>query len=398
MVESEAQLRSLQIWAMTFGCELDELQLPRGSVEFVEDSSTGRSIPPSLNTFTIDPQAAAPSWMATAPPPELSQMKLALEPIDFCARFSVEVIDIPDPDLADRDVDGRNAVRLPDGSVLAFTDRGKFFRISGFPGPLQAVEQPYRPFILPLAITRGEGEELWVYGRDGQIGVGDAEAGFTLTSSASTEVDNVAWLISSAQSNSESFEMYILTDMKVVQQFNGRRWQTIAQGDGQDISWEGGVARLGPGEVLVSGIRLHEILHIEGTAQNWERVLPLDSLDRTNALYHDSQFTLVGTNQGRLFSRQNNRWIQLAATSESFFGARRINRFGERFLIGGEGGVFFQFHPVFGVCPTEQFASQDVRAVVDVEGGFVLVTQNQGGVVLNYLRIDSVPQSLSCLR
>ncbi len=397
MVDSEEQLSSLELFALSFGCELDELQLPPGPVGLLEEQSQGRALPRALNTFTIDPQAAAPSWVATTPPPALSQLRLALEPIDFCARFSVAPIDVPDPDLANRAVDGRNAVLVQDGSLLAFTDVGKFFRIFGFPGPLQVVEQPYRPFDLPLTIVRGEEEDLWVFGQKGEVGLGNADAGFTLTSSATREVGNVAWLVSS-QSGARAFEMYLLTDRKVIQQYNGRRWQTIAQGDGQDISWEGGLVWLGPGEILASGVRPHDILHISGTAQRWERVLPQDSLDRLNALYHDAQYTLVATNQGRLFSRENDQWTELPAPTESFFGARRINRFGERFLIGGEGGVFFQYHPAFGVCPTEQLSSQDVRAVVNVEGGFALVTQNQGGVILNHLKIESTPRSLSCLR
>lgn len=169
-------------------------------------------------------------------------------------------------------------------------------------------------------------------------------------------------------------DVFLIGDGGRLFHFNGVAWSALpVESQVFDNDRYFTVIRRGPGRAAAVGLLPDAIVTWDNGRADTLRLPPLEVGDHPVVIAEPPGIGLVvGTKQGVLFFRDGESWVRL----ESGFGSRprHFLPFQDTLIFGGRSGVFEQYYPGYGLCPTTPIASDNTTLVADVDGLLMMVT------------------------
>lgn len=362
--------RDVDLYALLYGCPLASLGLSGGPQRIGASSSARSELPMAAGTWLASSRDGSLSrWAASSERRPTGLERVSVEtraPFEPCVRFSVRELPLP----ASRGESGAFGVYLGGQAILSATDRGKFYRVTSTSAAALTHISTSTPH--HGAFVAGDGE-VWLFG-EGRAARGDPSRGFVSVGSESPGRSGSFIRVDGARGGAP-FEIYTVSDDRVFARFDGRAWTEIARGSrGEGAAWRIGVAWVRTGEAIASGLErgvIHRYKDGVVTIEPFEDP-PVDVATILSATPERGQVAV--TDGGRLLVFENGAWIALHSTYVGV--GRTLEPLDEGFILGGEDGQLVQFHPGFGLCPSERYTHDDLRQIVSGSRHDWLITRN----------------------
>lgn len=246
---------------LAFSAPLEELNLGVGLVPPPEPGARtqrlGDLAVSLLARATVNSEAAEGWELEAALSPELAELELPFVPRP-CAAYLARPFDF--------DADARNPrvlVPLDDVSLLVSEREGGFYRLDR-----RGLE---RRFELPVGTPSGTAlrdalGRIWLFGRHGRAAriddLNDLSRVTPLPGSPHDE--EIRW--ADGVADESGTEIFTLTSSGTLERFDGQRWTTLHRLEGESSELRPrSVARLGPGEVLMTAYEKDTVMFFQGS-------------------------------------------------------------------------------------------------------------------------------------
>jgi hypothetical protein len=384
------------VYALLYAATLDAMRVTPGPQTVVSASDPGSfllsgaaamsqggaTLGPLGDIWAIDLPAIA-RWtevVPTALPTSVYDLKIDVVPEASCVELDIKTFP------TDSRYDGSMAVAIDAHNVLAATTDGHFFRATTSSAVRLTAVATTTPHLAGFTSASGE---IWLLGHNGTVARGRPETGFTVVGHTASQT-GVTWAFLDGPRDASPFELYAVTDQQVLEHYDGRSWQILAQDPrpNDNAPWAAGVAWIAPGEALALGPKINTLLHHHGGVLD-EEPLPIASDDfATTVAFIPRLGVVVGTDRGKLYQPQGSEWREIVG-AHSNGSVRLIVALDEGLLYGGTDGDLEQYRPAIGFCPQQGYAPFHIHDLVPLEDGYLLTAQSTKETVISPLIVLS---------
>lgn len=169
-------------------------------------------------------------------------------------------------------------------------------------------------------------------------------------------------------------EIFLIGDGARLFRYDGSTWTELSV---ESLPFDNDryfdVIRRGPGQAAAVGLLPDRVVTWDNGRAGTLQLPSLEVGDHPVVIAESPELGLVvGTKLGRLFFQDGDAWTRL----EGGFGSRprHFLPYQGGLIFGGRSGVFEQYYPDYGLCPTEPIASDNTTLVADVDGLLMMVT------------------------
>jgi hypothetical protein len=396
----------LTVYAAAYRCPLDVLGLSEGTLELLPDE--GRVLPdalvPEVALEANVAEGAASSWAERPPSYEPLQALLARLPVDpaaacrrFVPLFRPIAVEIPDT----KETELTFVEPVSETSALVGVLDGRLFMVDS---ETNTTEMLTVLSTSAMAAYRGP-NSMFVVGRGGALYRADTFDTFRTVippSSSNPDPYRYAWL-SGRYLDGDNVELLMTTDGGKLYSYTtttatASRWRELHDQE-RSASVEGAPVLITGGAALVENERYFiEVLagHLFlgnpiPTTVNQPKMFRYEGLGRTLTNFkfpgNDSQYptavaslpnfgVVAGTFLGGLVQLEDGQQLSALPSGDFVLPVLAIAEYEtEVLLYGGTGGYFGAYHPDGGYCVAENFAAPDVRQIVQMGDGIVLLSR-----------------------
>ena len=327
----------------------------------------------ALEGAQLDADDVFSGW---APLPTLPASLEAVRVVSACARFGATPFRTPPRG------DGGVLEALPDGTALASTVDGPFFRVT--PTGLTPLALPDT---LPRTVSHTAADgTVWLFGREGRAAAGTLEAGFRPAPSAPEPHELVA--LTAVPGSTRALELFVVSSRGDLYRFDGARWTTLVDAPGDaELTITRAVAAASATDVLYSG-RADAVTRWRPSGVSQEVPTEPDQARHVEAVtYIPSLGYVVGTTlEGRYYHESSpGRWTRLLGrdgqSATLSISVDALFPFEDGFFATGGLGATQQYSRAEGFCAVgASVAHNSVSRARWVGRDLVLLTESSESV------------------
>jgi hypothetical protein len=379
--------RSVELYALMLECSLDALGLEEGQLSLAV-SPEGRRLPALRRVlFSAYADGAQSGWTEATLPAALAELRIRGEDVSPCDLYapSFETRDIHLDDTT-----GTNpilAVPLDRSSVLVATTAGRFFRVDQNGATLLTSLSTATPHAGGFARADGE---LWLFGTDGAVVRGRPETGFVSAPSLNTKTGFEAVTVDGSKEG--AIELYAFTHSGVLERFDGVSWTVLDTSDPLPVLHKNDVTWIEPGRAIAVIANPNRVIRIDGASVN------VDALPTSNegpvSTSTSALGVLIGTDTGSILidRPEGATSIDGSPFDDSII---EFMPYGPGFFVSAGHGLGALYSPRAGFCHKGAYAPQEVRPILPLADGFLLVSRArtlQVDIILVFVRVKSAPR------
>lgn len=363
---------ALEITAILYAESLPALRFEAGPLRFPSANEAWRMVPTSTRAWSARvTDGEASDWRNLALLPDAVRAIRLFDPApprSPCVTFEQTRIPLTTGDQA------FFAVAVERDLALVATLDGHFHAVSSAGAvPLTALstDTPH------AAGFRASDGEVWLIGTDGRMmrGHPHPDRGFVPVAGAAA---SGAWKRLVGASEGSPFELFLVTDGKAFERFDGASWTTLDQSAGPLEPAHGSVAWVRSGEAFAVGPRPHAVLTYRDGQLFEEPFRDPNVTDEVSvAAFVPGVGRVVGTSVGVLHILTGRGWE--AHPTRPLHGLTFIEPLDQGLIAGGSDGAFVQYYSGYGYCPAVFTSTTLIRRAIPFGDGFLLVPRTDDG-------------------